>query len=127
MYFNIEDVRDTLLNGTLTDDDIKESTDYVNGLAARLNVNQSQIKTPVAYPIKQLALFYALMVCARNQSTMTEGRNFNAGDDAYERKRAIYEKEYMLWESRITADTFIGDNGIDTGPFIPLTTRLSRA
>lgn len=127
MYFNVEDVRDQLLKDALNDDDISESTEYVNGLAARLNVKQDKIRTPVAYPIKQLALFYALMVCARNQSTMVDGRSLESGDDAYEKKRAIYEREYKLWENRINADTFTGMNGKDTGDFIPLTAKVRRA
>ena len=116
MYFNMEEVRDVLLRDQLTDEDVAESTDYVNGLAARLGVLPDHIRTPVAYPIRQLALFYALMVCARNQS----------GDDAYERKRAIYEKEYMRWEARISAETFTGDSGKDMGENFPLTAKVRR-
>ena len=126
MYFHIEDVRDVLLKDLLTDEDIEESTQYVNGLAARLKVRQDQIRTPVAYPISQLALFYALMVCARNQSVYID-RNLETQDDAYERKRAIYEKEYQRWESRITAETFTRIEGADSGLDIPLTTRVGRA
>lgn len=126
MYFNMEEVRDVLLKDQLTDEDVAESTDYVNGLAARLGVLPDHIRTPVAYPIRQLALFYALMVCARNQSAMTDGRNLQAGDDAYERKRAIYEKEYMRWEARISAETFTGDSGKDMGENFPLTAKVRR-
>ena len=126
MYFNIEDVRDVLLKELLTDADIEESTQYVNGLAARLGVSLDKIRTPVAYPVSQLALFYALMVCARNQSVYVD-RNLETQDDAYERKRAIYEKEYQRWESRITAETFTGDTGVDSGTEFPLTTRIGRA
>ena len=75
MYFNMEDVRDTLLQPRLSDEDVAESTDYVDGLAARLGVSPERIRTPVAYPIRQLALFYALMVCARNASAMTRAQH----------------------------------------------------
>jgi hypothetical protein len=126
MYFDTEDVRDLLLKDRVTDEDVNESTQYVDGLAVRLNVSPNKIRMPVAYPIKQLALFYALMVCARNQSIMVEGRDMEAGDDPYEKKRAIYEKEYQRWESRITAETFTGLSGRDSGEAIPLTTKVRR-
>jgi hypothetical protein len=127
MYFNAEAVRDLLLKDRITDEDIQESTDYVNGVAVRLNVSPDRIRVPVAYPIQQLALFYALMVCARNQSIMVDGRDMEAGDDPYEKKRAIYEKEYQRWEGRITAETFTGLSGRDTGEAIPLTTKVRRS
>ena len=126
MYFNIEDVLDVLLKDLLTDEDIQESTQYVNGLAARLSVAPDHIRTPIAYPVSQLALFYALMVCARNASALIDG-NLETKEDAYERKRAIYEKEYLRWEARITAETFTGLAGADAGDAIPLTTKVRRA
>ena len=119
MYFNMEDVRDTLLQPRLSDEDVAESTDYVDGLAARLGVSPERIRTPVAYPIRQLALFYALMVCARNASAMTSGRSMEAGDDPYER-------EYMRWEARISAETFTGAEGKDLGENFPLTAKVGR-
>lgn len=125
-YFDPADVRDNLLRGLLTDADVGESTRYVEGLAARLGVKAADIKTPVAYPVAQLGLFYALMVCARNASTMSEGKTNDSGEDAYELKRKIYEREYQAWESRITAETFAGDPGVDTGAALPLTARLGR-
>ena len=85
MYFNMEDVRDALLQPNLSDEDVAESTEYVDGLAARLGVSPERIRTPVAYPIRQLALFYALMVCARNASDMTSGRSMEAGEDPMRR------------------------------------------
>lgn len=126
MYFHLEDVRDALLRDILTEEDILESTNYVNGLAARLNVAPDKIRIPAPYPVSQLALFYALMVCARNASMQVTGRDLQAGDDPYERKRAIYEREYKTWEARITAETLTGIDGKPSDSAIPLTTRVAR-
>lgn len=126
-YFDLEDVRDELLRGRLTAFDADESTRYVDGLAARLGVRPDAIRSPTPYPVERLALFYALMVCARNLSTLEHGHASEAGDDPYELKRRLYDKEYREWEGRITARTLTGDDGADSGHAMPLSVAIGRA
>lgn len=126
-YFDIEDVRDSLLRGHISESDVNESTRYVAGLAARLGVKAADIRSPTPYPVERLALFYALMVCARNLSMMAQGRANEAGDDPYELKRRIYDKEYREWEGRITASTLTDESGADSGVAMPLTISVGRA
>lgn len=126
MYFDRENVRDALLKGMLSEEDIDESTDYVNNLAARLGVKPEEIAEPISYPVEKLALYYALMICAENASKPT-AKDGEAKDDPYEKKRALYEERVRYWERQITRETFVGFAGKSAGEFMPLTIGVSRS
>lgn len=123
MYFEIEQVRDKLLKDVLSEEDIDESTEYINNIANRLKVDHTQIPSPAPYPVRTLAMYYALMICAQNETVLNSGGD-EAGDDSYELKRKTYAKQVADLEGEITAETLLG--GSTVGDKIPLSIRMGR-
>lgn len=122
-YFETEDVRDSLLKGILKQEDIDESTAYIDDLAQRLEVSPAAIPNPPPFQVKTLAMCYALMLCAGNKSMMN-GDGGENGADAWELKRRIYAKRVDELELQMTAKTLIG--GGSTGRRIPTSIPLRR-
>jgi len=106
-YFETTDIRDKLLKGSLTEDDIAESTDYINDLAKRLDVAPELIPVPAPFMVKTLAICYALMTAALNASRNNGGGGENEAD-AWELKRRVYAKRVAELESQVTARTLLG-------------------
>lgn len=106
-YFNKEDVRDELLRRLLKQEDIDESTAYIDDIAARLRVDPAMIPTPAPYAVRTLAMSYALMQTALNAS-MNNGNGGENAADAYELKRRVYSARVAELESEITAQTLLG-------------------
>ena len=123
MYFEVEQVRDKLLKDVLSEEDIDESTEYINNIASRLKVDYAQIPVPAPYPVRTLAMYYALMICAQNQSVLNSDGE-EAGSDSYELKRQIYAKRVSELESGITAETLLGGSSVSDK--IPLSIRMGR-
>ena len=122
-YFETEDVRDFLLKGILKQEDIDESTAYIDDLAQRLEVAPARIPNPPPFQVKTLAMCYALMLCAGNASLMN-GDGGENGADAYELKRRNYAKRVDELELQMTAATLTG--GGSTGRRIPTSIPLRR-
>lgn len=123
-YFNQDEVRDVLLKNILKQDDIDESTAYIDDIAQRLQVSPTRIPTPPPFQVKTLAMCYALMVCAGNASLMN-GDGGENGADAYELKRKNYAKRVEELETQITAQTLTG-NASSTGRTIPINISFGR-
>lgn len=104
-YFEIAENRDKLLK--ITEEDIAESTAYIDDLAMRLDVDPTRIPVPVPYSVKTLAMCYALMTAALNASRNNGGGGENKAD-AFELKRRVYAKRVAELESQITAKTLLG-------------------
>jgi hypothetical protein len=124
-YFETEDVRDSLLKGILKQEDIDESTAYIDDLSQRLEVSPTRIPNPPPFQIKTLAMCYALMVCAGNKSMMN-GDGGENGADAWELKRRIYAKRVDELEPQITAQTLTGGTS-STGRMIPINIPFGRS
>ena len=122
-YFETEVVRDSLLKGILKQEDIDESTAYIDDLAQRLEISPARIPNPPPFQVKTLAMCYALMLCAGNKSMMN-GDGGENGADAWELKRRIYAKRVDELELQMTATTLIG--GGSTGRRIPTSIPLRR-
>ncbi|WP_371366294.1 hypothetical protein SRRS_07170 [Sporomusa rhizae] len=106
-YFDPFEVRDKLLKGLIKQEDIADSTQYIEDLALRLDVDPARIPVPAPYQIKMLAMCYALMSIALNAS-MNNGAGGENEADAYELKRRIYAKRVAELESQVTAKTLLG-------------------
>lgn len=122
-YFTMGDVRDELLKGLITEDDIGESTAYIDDIAIRLGVRPERIVTPVPFQIKTLAMSYALMLTALNAS-MNNGAGGESAADSYEIKRQVYAKRVASLEDQVTAQTLLG--GGSASRKFSISTRLGR-
>lgn len=122
-YFTMDDVRDELLKGLITEDDIIESTAYIDDIAIRLGVRPERIVTPTPFQVKTLAKCYALMQTALNASLNNGAGGENAAD-AYEIKRQVYAKRVASLEDQVTAQTLLG--GGSASRKFPVSTRLGR-
>lgn len=105
-YFEKEEIRDQLLADMLTEEDIADADNYIDDLAQSLNVEPRDIVIPTPYKVKQLAMSYALMICARGGSIMNE-RGAD-GNDAYEIKRRVYQREIDRLTSAMTVQILTG-------------------
>lgn len=122
-YFTMDDVRDELLKGLITEDDIIESTAYIDDIAIRLGVRPDRIVMPVPFQVKTLAISYALMLTALNAS-MNNGAGGESAADSYEIKRQVYAKRVASLEDQVTAQTLLG--GGSASRKFPVSTRLGR-
>lgn len=122
-YFTMSDVRDELLKGLITEDDIAESTAYIDDIAIRLGVRPERIVTPAPFQVKTLAMSYALMLTALNAS-MNNGAGGENAADSYEIKRQVYAKRVAALEDQVTAQTLLG--GGSSSRKFPVSTRLGR-
>lgn len=123
-YCSPEDIRDELLKGLVTDDDLKEASDEIDDLSRSLNVNPARIPNPAPNIVKKLAAALTLTITARNRSLMN-----NAGDDgedAYEKKRQVWAKEVDRLSRMITAELLLGGNPPEKRRF-PIIMEMKRA
>ncbi|VBB05572.1 Hypothetical protein LUCI_0782 [Lucifera butyrica] len=122
-YFDPVEVRDELLKSLIKEEDIKESTGYIDDIAIRLGVNPARIPKPAPYQVKTLALCYALMVSAQNAS-LQNGSGGENGADAYEIKRRVYKARVDELEAQVTMQTLLG--GGSAGRKFPVSIPLGR-
>nr|WP_092074949.1 hypothetical protein [Dendrosporobacter quercicolus]NSL49575.1 hypothetical protein [Dendrosporobacter quercicolus DSM 1736]SDN23345.1 hypothetical protein SAMN04488502_11531 [Dendrosporobacter quercicolus] len=106
-YFDTTEIRDKLLVKLIKPEDIQESTDYIDDIALRLGVNPGRIPVPAPYQVRTLAMCYALMTAAQNETRMNSDGGED-GADSYELKRRIYAKRVAELEDQITAETLLG-------------------
>lgn len=107
-YITISDVQDKLLNVTVNE--IAEANFYIDSLADRMGVASTEIKTPIMFNIKRLAVCYACysrcLSCVGTDATTT----FDGGSrqDIYSQKLEYYKKELDALENKLTVADFTG-------------------
>ncbi len=106
-YFSLSEIRDELLKNLITEEDVVESTAYIDDIAIRLGVRPERIVTPAPFQVRTLAMNYALMLTALNAS-MNNGTGGENAADAYELKRQVYAKRVASLEEQVTALTLLG-------------------
>lgn len=107
VYFNPHLLRDELLSSLVTEEQIIQSTRYIEDLALSLGVSPNKIAKPVPYKVEILASYYTLMITALQQSMMNSDGSEN-GEDAYELKRKVYAKMVYDLEGQITRGMLLG-------------------
>lgn len=101
-YCQLEDINDTLLKKTIVQEDIDESTKYIDAIALTFNLPDGIDNPP--FEIKQLAIAYTCM----RRALYLSGKPVNGDADAYELKRKAYEKDVAKWESKLTLELLVG-------------------
>ncbi len=122
-YFEASEIRDKLLQKLVKQEDIEESTAYIDDIALRLGVMPARIPSPAPYQVRTLAMCYALMTTAQNETRMNSDGGED-GADAYELKRRVYAKRVAELEAQITAQTLLG--GGSAGKKFPVSIQLGR-
>jgi hypothetical protein len=122
-YFELADIRDSLLQKLVRPEDVEESAAYIDDIALRLGVNPGRIPSPAPFQVKTLAMCYALMLTAQNASRMNSDGGED-GADAYEMKRRIYAKRVAELEAQVTPQTLLG--GGSAGKKIPVSIPMKR-
>ena len=121
--FEMFEVRDTLLKPIMEEHDIQNATEYIKMLAASYGVPTERIKFPCTWPIKTLAITYALMCAAERRSMMnTDGTT--DGADAWELKRKQYASKLESLKAELRAETFTG--GAPTRGRVPVNISMQR-
>jgi hypothetical protein len=99
--------RDELLREIITQDDIIGATEFVNDFAWSKDVDPIEIPNiEIPYKVKQLAISYAFMTAAQNQSIMNQ-KGID-GADAYELKRKVYAAKVEALKNEITVPVLLG-------------------
>lgn len=122
-YFDPFEVRDELLKDMIKQEDIADSTEYIDDIALRLGVDPVRIPVPAPYQVRTLAMCYCLMTIALNAS-LNNGSGGENEADAYELKRRVYAKRVAELESQITVKTLLG--GGSSGKKFPMSISLRR-
>ena len=92
IYFNPDDVVDALLAKKITDRILIKSSLYIEDMALNFGVQKEEIADPVPFKIARLAMVYALMMTALENSRMASDGSQD-GADAYELKRRVFAEE----------------------------------
>jgi hypothetical protein len=122
-YFETSEIRDKLLLKFVKPEDVAESTAYIDDIAIRLGVDPGRIPLPAPYQVRTLAMCYALMITAQNETRMNSDGGED-GADAYELKRRIYAKRVAELEAQVTAQTLLGGGSL--GKKFPISISLGR-
>ena len=98
--------------------EIIKSSLYIEDMALNFGVQKEEIADPVPFKIARLAMVYALMMTALENSRMASDGSQD-GADAYELKRRVFAEELKQIEAQLSADTFSnGQSSIKmTAPF----------
>lgn len=105
IYFDTDDVVDALLQKKITDRILLKSSLYIEDLAMNFDVRPEHIAHPVPFKIARLAMCYALMTAALENSRMASNGQQD-GADAYELKRRVFAEELKALEGQLSAETF---------------------
>lgn len=124
VYFDKEKIEDIVLRESLTDTVVEESTEYIEDIARRCKVNAADIANPPTYPVRVLAMNYAMMLGASNLSAMNGSSGDSSAADSYELKRRVFKENVDKWEAQITAETLTG--GASAGDKVPLSIPIER-
>lgn len=100
-YFDLSESRDTMIK--ITEEDLQESTRYVDALLQRQGISLSPGFIP--HEVRRLAI----AVAHRNRALLLSGRgNGMSETDAYMAKYKAYDAEAKSWEILITPDLIMG-------------------
>ena len=108
MIITITDIHDKLLN--VTEQDITVANLFIEDLAGRMGVKPEEIRKPVPFLVKRLAIYYACynrcLACVGTDATTT----FDGGDrkDIYAQKLDFYKKGIDEIQAKLTQADFKG-------------------
>lgn len=125
MYFDLDDLHDSLLNKRVSDWIMHKTSQYIEDLAKNYGVAPEDIKNPTPFKVNQIAVYYALMTAALESSRMASNGEQD-GADAYELKRRVYADMLKDLLDEISAETFTEGLSAPANPF-PMSIKIHRS
>ena len=124
VYFDSKKLDDALLKTYVTENIIKESSEYVESFALSLGVAAKYIATPTPYRISRFAELFSYMTTAQRKASFSKGGD--ADKDSFALKYEMYRQLLKDCEAGLTAETFT--NGVQAKKRrFPMTMGLSRS
>lgn len=104
------EVADKQLQALVTDDYLADTDLYIQNLALRLGLTVAQIKSPLTFTAKKLAIAYLCTAIARdNIGINIQAQGYGADIDLYKSKWKTWSAEFERLEPQVSAEVLTGD------------------
>ena len=104
VYYDATTLSDALLKTYVTQDLIKESSEYVESLAMNYGVSSSSIATPTPYIVRMIAIYYTYMKAAWLRTVYSLGKETDK--DSFRLKWEMYKNALDELLDQLNADSF---------------------
>lgn len=104
VYYDATTLSDALLKTYVTQDLIKESSEYVESLARNYGVSPSSIATPTPYIVRMVAIYYTYMKAAWLRTVYSLGKETDK--DSFRLKWEMYKQALDELLDQLNADSF---------------------
>ena len=104
VYYDATIMSDALLKTYVTQDLIKESSEYVESLARNYGVAPSSISTPTPYIVKMIAIYYTYMKTAWLRTVYSIGKETDK--DSFRLKWEMYKNALDELLEQLNANSF---------------------
>jgi hypothetical protein len=114
-YCTATEVRDDQLQKLVSDTYLKDTDNYIQDVALRLGLTTADIKVPLTFTAKKLALAFLCKSIAQDKiGVNVQANGYGVEVDLYKVKWTIWNKEFERLEPMVTAEVLTGD--ADTPP-----------
>ena len=103
-YYDANKLTDALLKTYVTEDIVKESSEYVESLARNYGVSPSNIATPTPYIVKMIAIYYSYMKAAWLRTVYSLGKETDK--DSFRLKWEMYKEALDELLAQLNASSF---------------------
>lgn len=104
VYYDVTTLSDALLKTFVTQEIVKESSEYIESLAMDYGVSANAIATPTPYIIKMIATYYAYMKAAWLRTVYSVGKETDK--DSFRLKYEMYKNALDELLEQLTAESF---------------------
>lgn len=104
VYYDANTLSDALLKTYVTQDLIKESSEYIESLARNYGVSPSSIATPTPYIVKMVAIYYTYMKAAWLRTVYSVGKETDK--DSFRLKWEMYKNALDELLDQLNAESF---------------------
>jgi hypothetical protein len=114
-YCRATDVNDKQIQALVNDTYLADTDSFINDLALRLGLAETDIEVPLTYTAKKLALAFLCKTIAQdNIGINVQANGYGVEVDLYKVKYNIWSKEFDRLVTEVTAEVLSGD--ADTPP-----------
>jgi hypothetical protein len=103
-YYNKATLTDALLKTYVTEDLVKESSEYVESLARNYGVAPENIADPTPYIVKMIAIYYSYMKAAWLRTVYSLGKETDK--DSFRLKWEMYKQALDELLAQLNASSF---------------------
>lgn len=107
-YCNASEVRDDQLQKLVTDTYLAHTDRYIQDLALRLGLRTTDIKVPLTFTAKELALAFLCKSIAQDKiGVNVQANGYGVEVDLYKVKWTIWNREFERLEPMVTAEVLV--------------------